>query len=92
MYCCHSSKGNRLPALDEYLSPFCEQQFDALMTLLGAGRHRKVFESCAMIDAEVASYERTEAALGSFTDSVTKVIVPLHQIASNQGFPLGSRR
>lgn len=31
----NSSKGNRLPVIDEYLRPFCEQQFDALMTLRG---------------------------------------------------------
>ena len=83
----NSSKGNRLPVLDEHLRPFCEQQFDALMTLRGTGRHRKVFESYSQIDAEVMRYERTEAALCSFVDSVTKVIVPLHQIAANQGFP-----
>ena len=28
----NSSKGNRLPALDEYLRPFCAQQFDAPLT------------------------------------------------------------
>lgn len=33
------------------------------------------------------SYERTDAALDSFAGSVSKVIVPLHQIAANQGFP-----
>lgn len=31
--------------------------------------------------------ERTDAALGSLSEAITKVIVPLHQIASNQGFP-----
>jgi hypothetical protein len=83
----NSSKGNRLPILDEYLRPFCEQQFDALLTLRGSGRHRKIFESYAQIDSQVMRYERTGAALDSFTDSVAKVIVPLHQIAANQGFP-----
>ena len=37
-------------------------------------------------DIRVA-YERTDAALDSFSEAVTKVIVPLHQIAANQGFP-----
>ncbi len=83
----NSSKGDKLPILDEYLQPFCEQQFDALLTLRGTGRHRRVFEAYSQIDAEIMRYERTDAALCSFTDSVTKVIVPLHQIASNQGFP-----
>lgn len=83
----NSSKGNKLPLLEEYLRPFCEQQFDALVTLKGTGRHKKVFESYVQIDAAAMQYERTEAALDSFTESITKVIVPLHQIAANQGFP-----
>ena len=83
----NSSKGNRLPVLGEYLRPFCEQQFDALLTLRGTGRHRRVFESYTQIDSQVMHYERTDASLDSFVDSVTKVIVPLHQIAANQGFP-----
>ncbi len=84
----NSSKGNRLPVLGEYLRPFCEQQFDAILTLRSTGKHRKVFESYAQIDSHVMQYERTDAALDSFTGSVTKVIVPLHQIAANQGFPI----
>ena len=84
----NSSKGNRLPALDEYLRPFCAQQFDALITLRGRGRHRKVLESYAQVDARVMQYEHTEEALASFTESISKVIVPLHQIAANQGFPV----
>ena len=83
----NSSKGNKLPVLDEYLKPFCEQQFDALITLKGSGRYKKMFKSYAQIDAHVMQYERTDAALDSFSEAVTKVIVPLHQIASNQGFP-----
>lgn len=83
----NSSKGNKLPELGEYLLPFCAQQFDALLTLRGTGRHKQVFESYAQVDARVMRYERTEAALRSFTESVSKVVVPLHQIAANQGFP-----
>ncbi|MGI6220253.1 MAG: HNH endonuclease domain-containing protein [Coriobacteriales bacterium] len=84
----NSSKGDRLPVLDEYLRSFCEQQFDAIITLRDTGRHKKIFESYAQVDEQVMRYERTDAALDSFTESVTKVIVPLHQIAANQGFPV----
>ena len=83
----NSSKGNRLPQLDEYLNPFCSQQFDALMTLRNTGRHRKFIESYLAIDPQVREYDRTEASLTAFTESVSRVIVPLHQIAANQGFP-----
>ena len=83
----NSSKGNRLPQLDEFLEPFCAQQFDALMTLRNTGRHRKIMESYLGIDPLVREYDRTEASLRSFTESVSRVVVPLHQIALNQGFP-----
>lgn len=83
----NSSKGDRLPDAGEYLRPFCDQQFDALMTLRGRGRrHRKMLESYAAIDARVLEYDRTEAARESFASAVSKVVLPLHQIAANQGF------
>ena len=84
----NSGKGSKLPSLEDYLLLFCAQQFDALMTLRGTGRHRKVFESYELIGVHAGEYERTDVALAEFTDAVTKVIVPLHQIAVNQGFPL----
>ena len=84
----NSSKGDRLPDVDAYLRPFCTQQFDALTTLRGRGRrHRKVFESYAAIDPHVGEYERTDAAREAFTRAVSRVVLPLHQIAANQGFP-----
>ena len=33
-------------------------------------------------------YERTAGVLESFTDAVSCAIIPLHQIARNQGFPM----
>ena len=84
----NSSKGNKLPDIDLYLDPLCAQQFDALTTLRGRGRaHRKVFESYLSIDPHVMEYERTDAARESFTRAVSRVVLPLHQIAANQGFP-----
>jgi hypothetical protein len=84
----NSSKGNRLPDMDAYLRPFCYQQFDALVTLQGRRRkHRKMFDSYLAIDPHVGEYERTDAARESFTRAVSRVVVPLHQIAANQGFP-----
>ena len=84
----NSSKGNRLPDVDTYLRPFCAQQFDALTTLRGRGRgHRKMFESYLAVDPHVMEYERTDEARESFTQAISRVVLPLHQIATNQGFP-----
>ncbi len=85
----NSSKGDRLPDVGAYLQPFCAQQFDALTTLRRrGGRHRKMFESYATIDPHVMEYERTDAARESFAQAVSRVVLPLHQIAVNQGFPV----
>jgi hypothetical protein len=46
-----------------------------------------IYESYATIDPHVAEYERTDAARESFTRAVSRVVLPLHQIAANQGFP-----
>jgi len=83
----NSSKGSKLPVLDSYLLPFCEQQFDALLTLRRTGRHKKSFEAYACIDPNISYYERNDASFESFSDSLRRVIIPLHQIALNQGFP-----
>jgi hypothetical protein len=46
-----------------------------------------MLESYALIDPHSMEYERTDAAQESFTRAVSRVVVPLHQIAANQGFP-----
>ena len=44
----NSSKSDMLPRMDDYFQPFCDQQFDALMTIKERGRyknHRSVIDS-----------------------------------------------
>ena len=85
----NSSKHDGLPSLDAYLRPLCEQQFDALLTVRERERrHHAVYESYLAIDPNAMRYERTAGALESFTDAVSRAIVPLHQIARNQGFSI----
>ena len=85
----NSNKHDGLPPLDAYLRPLCEQQFDALLTVRErGGRHRAVYESYLAIDPNAMRYERTASALESFADAVSRAIIPLHQIARNQGFPM----
>ena len=47
----------------------------------------ETLESYLGIDPHVMEYERTDIALESFTRSISRVVLPLHQIAVNQGFP-----
>ena len=84
----NSSKNDGLPPLDSLLQPFCAQQFDALMTVRKLGGHKKIMESYLTIDARILEYDRTEASLEHFSKTLQNTIIPLHQIALNQGFPL----
>lgn len=84
----NSSKGDRLPSLDRYLDAFCAQQFDALMTIRQKGGHGRILDSYVQMGAEVSSFERNVGSLESFSDCIKKAVVPLHQIALNQGFAL----
>lgn len=82
----NSSKGDRLPDLGLYLEPFCELQFDALVTARALGGHRKVLETYLAIDPHALEYGRTDAARKSFCSAIRSAVAPLHQIALNQGF------
>ena len=84
----NSSKGDRLPSLDDFLEPFCAQQFSALMALRGTGRHRKILEAYVQMHPDLAAFEDTPACRQVFAERVDKVVRPLHQIAANQGFAL----
>ena len=84
----NSSKGDRLPEIENLLKPFCLQQFDAFMTIKALGRHRKIIEAYLAVDSHALEYERTDASAQSFCNSVQDAILPLYQIARNQGFPV----
>ena len=84
----NSSKNDKLPELSEYLAPFCEQQFDAVMAARQVGKHSKVIESYLEVDPHVFEYERSDVSKKSFSKAIRNAVVPLYQIASNQGFPV----
>lgn len=88
----NSSKSDKLPDLGLYLEPFCELQFDALMTAKAIGGHRKVLEAYLTVDPHALEYERTNAARESFCSTIRNAVVPLHQIALNQGFGIWGLR
>lgn len=82
----NSSKSDKLPSLDDFLEPFCNQQFDALIALRNTGRHRKIIDAYLQIEPDLELLEDIPACRMAFSDDVAKVIKPLHQIALNQGF------
>ena len=84
----NSSKGDRLPNLDDFLAPFANQQFSAAMAVRNTGRHKKVLEAYLQVEPNLAQFEDTPACRVAFAESIARVVRPLHQIASNQGFAL----
>lgn len=84
----NSSKNDKLPELNAYLTPFCEQQFNAVMVARQSSKHAKVIESYLEVDPHVFEYECSNASKESFSKAIRNAIVPLYQIASNQGFPV----
>lgn len=85
----NSSKSDCLPNLERYLHPFCNQQFDAFMAVKQAGlmgKHRRQMESYRSIDARIDEYSDSDASRELFTESLRTAVVPLYQIALNQGY------
>lgn len=85
----NSSKSDSLPLIDRYLDGFCRQQFDALIAIKEAGlapKHPKQFESYRSIDARIDEYVDSDVSRDCFTGSLKSTVVPLYQIALNQGF------
>ena len=85
----NSSKSDKLPSLELYLVPFCELQFDAIMTVRKHGHfysHRHYLDSYRQIDPCFDEYVDNDASRKSFSLAISKTITPLFQIAWNQGY------
>lgn len=85
----NSSKSDNLPALETYLDPFCTQQFDAYIAIKQAGlagKHAKQIASYRSIDAHLDDYTDSDASRTAFAESMRNAVVPLYQIALNQGY------
>lgn len=75
----NSSKSNNLPCLDEYLDIFCEQQFE-LYSFLQDKKKSKLLEEYLVLNLE------NNITKESFSKKLKDNIIPLFQIAKNQGF------
>ena len=79
----NSSKGDRLPPVDPFLDRFCDIQYRAFYTALEHGFPKKSLEDYLEIPGITLS---TEIPAHDFTTSLRDTIMPLYQIARNQGF------
>lgn len=82
----NSSKNDKLPNLDETLTLFSEVQFEFVEWLRkDKKKHKKALESYLDIDINIFNDELIK---GDFIQKLKDTIIPLHQIASNQGFEI----
>lgn len=80
----NSSKGDRLPSLDRFLSPFTQRQHDFVKFVYMLRPNEKLLEDYLVINDSIS--ELVDMDEEKFFSSFKRVISPLEQIASNMGF------
>mgnify|MGYP001453179416 CR=1 FL=1 len=86
----NSAKNNRLPDLELYLDAFCLQQYGAFSHMRRSERWHGALEAYLNLGGALNTRAilRPENAVDQalFVNSLKNVILPLHQIAYNQGY------
>lgn len=80
----NSSKSDRLPDLDRFLSPFTLRQHDFVKYIYSLRPNEKLLEDYLVINESVSDLVAMEE--DEFYHAFKRVISPLEQIASNMGF------
>ncbi len=86
----NSSKNNKLPQLDLYIDKFCNIQYNAFNIMKSNNAFKHCIEDYLTINKKIdinLSLHK-DITKEEFTDSIKSVIIPLFQIASNQGYGL----
>ncbi|MDA3847754.1 MAG: HNH endonuclease [Vallitaleaceae bacterium] len=86
----NSAKSDRLPNLDRHLSSFCNLQYDAFNYMTMNSTDLKILEDYLTIDSNkhvdrIIRLRQTVDEI-TFKESLKQTIMPIHQIAYNQGF------
>jgi hypothetical protein len=84
----NSAKNDKLPPMDPYLDRFCHMQYVAFKTICKHTRLKKYTEDYISIDIILYKYlsKNTQVEEPSFKQAIKQAVVPLYQIAQNQGF------
>jgi hypothetical protein len=81
----NSKKSDKLPNLDKFLDDFVRLQFMAFNVSLKLNRNQKVLEDYTLLPNIVL---RKNLPFYIFEESLKTTIIPLYQLAKNQGFQL----
>lgn len=88
----NSSKNNRLPKLELYIDNFCEIQYSAFRMVIGRRESKRFLEDYLNINKKLDLNDminsKKEITKNEFNDSLKSTILPLFQIAYNQGYEL----
>ena len=85
----NSSKNDRLPNLDLFLNNFCETQYTGLKVALNNNFPKKEIEDYFTIIKDI-EYKK-DFSKDIFIKNLKDTIVPIYQIAKNQGFLLWNK-
>ena len=81
----NSMKSDKLPDLKKHLDKFTQIQFETLKYYLSKNKHTKVLEDYNLL-GNIELHKNLPYEL--FKDTLEAAIIPLYQLAKNQGFPL----
>jgi len=88
----NSSKSNKLPNLDSYIESFCDVQYLAFSIARSKRETKKFLEDYLSINRKLDLNDlinaKKEITKAEFEDSLKSTILPLYQIAFNQGYEL----
>ncbi|MCK8826799.1 hypothetical protein MWH25_03440 [Natroniella acetigena] len=80
----NSKKSDRLPKLDQFLEEFCEVQYKGFKMAMEYGFSKKQMEDYLSLNQNMVLSK--DVTKDFFVSSLEETILPLYQIAKNQGF------
>lgn len=92
----NSTKSNKLPKLELYMDKFCEEQYSAFMYFRKDKTAKQYLEDYLNINKkiDITSIVKTDISVTreSFYDSLKSTLMPLYQIAYNQGYEIWNNK
>ena len=86
----NSSKNNKLPDKDKYLTLFCEKQYQAFLVAKNWNKEKKITEQYLHVKRDVFEIDKDDRGHDAFLLGMKQTIEPLYQIANNQGYLIWS--
>ena len=86
----NSSKNNKLPDKDKYLTLFCEKQYQAFLVAKKWNKEKKITEQYLHVKRDVFEMDKDDRGHDAFLLGMKQTIEPLYQIANNQGYLIWS--